>query len=82
MIGANTCVYPDVICLQNVCIGLCPNPLTFFPKELTFGKIQTSLLLLSLNRSFVLIQENEAKEGPNGSAYARHSSNKFGSALA
>ena len=20
-VGANTCVYPDVICLQNVCIG-------------------------------------------------------------
>ena len=44
--------------------------------------------MLSLGRCpnplhfLVLIQENEAKESPNGSAYARHSSNKFGSALA
>ena len=30
----------------------------------------------------VLTQEKYAKEAPNGSAYARHSSNKFGSALA
>ena len=48
--------------LIDVSLGRCPNPLHFFPKELTFGKKQTSLLLLSLNRSFVLIQENEAKE--------------------
>jgi len=53
---------PYVVRISNVCLELCPNPLHFFPKELTFGKIQTSLLLLSLNRSFVLIQENEAKE--------------------
>ncbi len=30
----------------------------------------------------VLAQEKYVKEAPYGSAYARHSSNKFGSALA
>ena len=66
----------------NVSLGRCPTPHTFFPKELTFGKNKQVCFLLSLNRSFVLTQEKYAKEAPNGSAYARHSSNKFGSALA
>ena len=58
--GANTRGSPYVV-LLNVCLGRCPNPLTFFPKELTFGKIQTSLLLLSLNRSFALTQKSKQK---------------------
>ena len=68
--------------LLNVLYWALPKPTYFFPERTHVRQKQTSLLLLSLNRSFVLTQEKYAKEGPNGSAYARHSSNKFGSALA
>ena len=58
------------------------------PKDMKNEELFKRVLNVSLGRCptphtfLVLTQEKYAKEAPNGSAYARHSSNKFGSALA
>ena len=37
-VGAILVVALMLFVYQMLSLGLCPNPLTFFPKELTFGK--------------------------------------------